>query len=78
MTYYFYLSDQTSEFDGSNWVSELGEGGMYTIGAYLKWFFDQVSQLDSCPFSDSDFTWNPAMVDNLLIYFVNSQGSSLA
>jgi hypothetical protein len=80
MTYNFFLSDQTSEFDGLNYVSQMGEGGMYSIGKYLEGFFDEICQLDSCPFDSSDFTWNPpasAVSGMLLIYFVNSQASSL-
>jgi hypothetical protein len=78
-TFSFFLSDQTSEFDGFNWISELGQGGMYTIGTYLKGFFDQVCQLDSCPYNTSDFTWNPAAASasNLVIYFINSSADSL-
>ena len=72
-TYNFFLKNAAT--DGDSW----GEGDRYVIGNGIKAFFDEVCQLDACPFSDSDFWWDPATVGNnqLLIYFVDSQANSL-
>jgi hypothetical protein len=45
----------------------------------MKALFDQVCQLDACPFADSDYWWDPATVGytSLLVYFVDSPDSSL-
>jgi hypothetical protein len=72
-TYSFYLKNAGT--DGSNW----GEGDRYVVGTEMKTLFDQVCQLDACPFADSDYWWDPATVGNtsLLVYFVDSPDSSL-
>jgi hypothetical protein len=73
MTYNFYLKDKTTA--AANW----GEGDCYVTGIELKTLFDEVCQLAACPFSDSDFWWDPTSVGDtsLLIYFLDGQGSSL-
>jgi hypothetical protein len=72
-TYNFYLKNATSD------AFNPGEGGLYTIGLEMKALFDEVCQLDACPFSDSDFWWDPTTVSDtsLLVYFVDGKGSSL-
>jgi hypothetical protein len=49
------------------------------MGTEMKALFDQVCQLDACPFADSDYWWDPATVGNtsILVYFVDSPDSSL-
>jgi hypothetical protein len=73
MTYNFYLKDAATS--GPDW----GEGTRYVIGLEMKTLFDEVCQLPSCPFSDSDFWWDPRSVSDtsLLIYFVDGKTSSL-
>ncbi len=73
MIYNFYLKDAAT--GGANW----GEGTCYVVGMELKNLFDEVCQLPSCPFSDSDFWWDPTSVTDtsLLIYFVDGPSSSL-
>lgn len=73
MRYDFYLKNAATS--GPTW----GEGDRYVIGVELKTLFDEVCQLPSCPYSDSDFWWDPTSVSDtsLLIYFVDDQASSL-
>jgi hypothetical protein len=73
MTYNFYLKNAATS--GPNW----GEGDCYVVGVEMKTLFDEVCQLASCPFNDSDFWWDPTTVGDtsLLIYFVDGHGSSL-
>jgi hypothetical protein len=72
MTYNFYLKDAASS--GTDW----GEGTRYVVGNELKSLFDQVCALVACPFSMSDYWWDPPNVDDtsLLVYFVNGHGGS--
>jgi hypothetical protein len=74
MTYNFYLKDL-----GTSGPGFWGEGDRYVLGTYLKGFFDEVCQLQSCPFSDSDFWWDPTSVGDtdLLVYFIDSKSDSL-
>lgn len=72
-TYNFYLKDAATP--GSDW----GEGTCYVIGLEMKTLFDEVCQLPSCPFSVSDFWWDPQSVNStsVLVYFVNDSTRSL-
>ena len=73
-TYNFYLKDRGTHAPGT-W----GEGDCYMVGTYLAEFFDEICQLPSCPFSTSDFWWDPTSISNtdLLIYFIDSKVDSL-
>jgi len=72
-TYNFYLKDAGTH--GPDW----GEGNCYVVGLEMKGLFDEVCQLASCPFDNSDFWWDPPSVGNteLLIYVVDSRAASL-
>jgi hypothetical protein len=74
MTYNFYLKDL-----GTSGPGFWGEGDRYVLGLQLAAFFDEICQLQSCPFSDSDYWWDPTTVGNtdLLVYFVDSPANSL-
>src|SRR5574341_1966084 len=73
-TYNFYLKDRGTSAPGT-W----GEGDRYVVGTYLMEFFDEICQLSSCPFSKSDFWWDPTSINDtdLLIYFVDAKADSL-
>ena len=73
-TYNFYLKDLGTSAPGF-W----GEGDRYVLGLEIKKFFDEICLLTACPFSTSDYWWDPATVKDteLLIYFVNGPSSSL-
>ncbi len=73
-TYNFYLKDRGTHSPGV-W----GEGTCYVLGTYLVEFFDEICQLQSCPFSKSDFWWDPTSISDtdLLVYFVDSKADSL-
>lgn len=47
----------------------------------MKGWFNQVCQLQSCAFDDSDFWWDPGSVDvddtSLLVYFVDNLSDSV-
>ena len=72
MTYNFYLKDAAES--GARW----GEGTRYVLGNELKQMFDEVCALPACPFSISDYWWDPPSVDDssLLIYFVSGHDES--
>lgn len=72
MVYNFYLKDAADS--GQHW----GEGTRYVVGNELKKMFDEVCVLDACPFSSSDYSWDPQSVDDtsLLVYFVNGHDES--
>lgn len=72
MTYNFYLKDGAG--GGAIW----GEGTRYVVGNELKKLFDDVCALQACPFSTSDYWWDPPGVDDksLLIYFVDGHSES--
>ena len=73
-TYNFYLKDLGTSAPGF-W----GEGDRYVLGLEIKKFFDEICQLAACPFSTSDYWWDPSTVSDteLLIYFVDGPSSSL-
>lgn len=73
-TYNFYLKDRGTSA-GNFW----GEGDRYVLGLEMKKLFDEICLLSACPFSTSDFWWDPATVSDteLLIYFVDAPGDSL-
>jgi hypothetical protein len=73
-TYNFYLKDSGTSAPGF-W----GEGDRYVLGLELKKLFDAICALPACPFSDSDFWWDPVTVGDtdLLIYFVDAPSASL-
>jgi len=73
-TYNFYLKD-----GGTSGPGFWGEGDRYVLGLELKKLFDEICLLPSCPFSISDFWWDPGTVGDtdLLIYFVDSPSNSL-
>lgn len=73
-TYNFYLKDLGTSTSGF-W----GEGDRYVLGLEIKKFFDEICLLAACPFSVSDYWWDPASVADteLLIYFVHGPSSSV-
>ena len=74
-TYNVYLKDKATDDDF--W----GSGTRYVIGCYLRDFFNQVCQLDSCPYDDADFFWGFSAANiqtgEIVIYFVDSPADSL-
>ncbi len=72
-TYNFYLKDKGTR--GALW----GEGTCYMIGVEMKALFDEVCLLQSCPFSTSDFWWDPTSIKEteVLVYFMDSKSKSV-